>query len=225
MSGCVYDRQIACVDDEEKEHAEFEELGEAEALGQTEFIQDSEDMPDSEAVQGPGVIQEADGIQEPATEPESSIDIHAGMKQIGPGEWVETESADVESENMESENTELPNTEPTNEEPANPEHWQPEPEFSLKALNTTDMTGINAQIPGNWYKTENAYPQLEYFAVNEQELISSSSKASAVALVLPDGYTLADVLSEGALVLPTELDGQSIAVSYTHLTLPTNSRV
>lgn len=210
VSGCVYDRQIACVDDEEKEHAEFEELGEAEALGQTEFIQDSEDMPDSEAVQGPGVIQEADGIQEPATEPESSIDIHAGMKQIGPGEWVETESADVESENMESENTELPNTEPTNEEPANPEHWQPEPEFSLKALNTTDMTGINAQIPGNWYKTENAYPQLEYFAVNEQELISSSSKASAVALVLPDGYTLADVLSEGALVLPTELDGQSI---------------
>ena len=220
LSGCVYDRQIACVDDEEKEHAEFEELGEAEALGQTEFIQDSEDLPDSEAVQGPGVIQEADGIQEPATELESSIDIHAGMKQIGPGEWVETELADMESENMELTNgdladTELTNKEPsnpeqTNGEPSNPEHWQPEPEFSLIALNTTDMTGINAQIPGNWYKTENAYPQLEYFAVNEQELISSSSKASAVALVLPDGYTLADMLSEGTLVLPTELDGQSI---------------
>ncbi|EHI60798.1 hypothetical protein [Hungatella hathewayi] len=83
-------------------------------------------------------------------------------------------------------------------------------DFALKGLNTTQMTGPEASIPGTWYKAEHAYPQIPYFAQSEQELLSSSSKISAVALILPGGYTLADVLQAGDIVLPAEIDGQEI---------------
>ena len=83
-------------------------------------------------------------------------------------------------------------------------------DFTLMALNTTDMTGIESKIPGTWRKTENAYPQLEYFALHQQETISASSKASAIALILPRELTLSDVVKNGDIVLPSVIDGQEI---------------
>ena len=70
--------------------------------------------------------------------------------------------------------------------------------YSLIGLNTVDMIGHEARIPGNWYTTEQAYPQLSYFAEQEAEMVTTGSKVSVIALILPDGCTLA-------------------AVSYTHL--------
>ena len=85
-----------------------------------------------------------------------------------------------------------------------------EPEFSLKGLNTNRMTGVEAEIPGNWYLVEHAYPQLEYFASSDREVIESSSRAAAIALILPENTTLKDILEEGNLVLPAEIDGHGI---------------
>ena len=83
-------------------------------------------------------------------------------------------------------------------------------EFELRGLWTSDMAGAESVIPGNWRKTEHAYPQLEYFALNEHETIMSNSKLSVVALELPDGLSLADVLNTGGILLPMEVDGQEI---------------
>ena len=80
----------------------------------------------------------------------------------------------------------------------------------LKALRTKDMTGMENEIAGNWRKTDNAYPQLEYFALHEQETVAATSRASAIALFLPEELTLSDVVKNGELVLPSEIDGVEI---------------
>ena len=84
------------------------------------------------------------------------------------------------------------------------------PEFSLKAMNTKEMTGEVQQIPGDWYITSQAYPQIAYFAEHEQEAIATESKVSAIPLILPEGYTLEDVVTEDGIVLPAKIDGQEI---------------
>ena len=78
------------------------------------------------------------------------------------------------------------------------------------ALNTSQMTGPEAEIPGDWYLAEGAYPQLEYFALSGQEDMESCSRAAAIALALPDNVTLEDILEEGDLTLPGEVDGREI---------------
>lgn len=83
-------------------------------------------------------------------------------------------------------------------------------DIGLNALSTIHMTGIESEIPGHWRKTEYAYPQLEYFALHEHEIIADSSRASVIALMLPDEVTLADVVKNGELLLPPEVDGQEV---------------
>ena len=83
-------------------------------------------------------------------------------------------------------------------------------EFELRGLWTSDIAGAESVIPGDWRKTEHAYPQLEYFAQSEHETIMSNSKLSVVALELPEGLSLADVLNTGGILLPMEVDGQEI---------------
>lgn len=83
-------------------------------------------------------------------------------------------------------------------------------EFRLRGLNTEEMTGMEANVPGTWYLTEHAYPQIEFFAVSEQEEVMAGSMASAIALILPEGTTLLNGLGEGNIVLPSEIDGQEI---------------
>ena len=83
-------------------------------------------------------------------------------------------------------------------------------EDSLKGLLTAEMTGPETQIPGTWYTTENAYPQIEYFAGHENQMAADSSKMSAIALLLPKGRNLSDILNEGDIFLPQEVDGQEI---------------
>jgi len=83
-------------------------------------------------------------------------------------------------------------------------------EFGLKASNTINMTGTEIKLPGNWYMTENAYPQITYFALHENEIIAAASKVSAVALILPEGNTLAAVIKEGQIVLPSQVDGEEV---------------
>ncbi|WP_175422894.1 hypothetical protein [Hungatella hathewayi] len=83
-------------------------------------------------------------------------------------------------------------------------------EFELRGLWTSDMAGAESVIPGDWRKKEHAYPQLEYFAQSEHETIMSNSKLSVVALELPEGLSLADVLNAGGILLPMEVDGQEI---------------
>ena len=83
-------------------------------------------------------------------------------------------------------------------------------EAGLKALNTVRMVGKENEVPGEWRKVENAYPQLEYFALHEHEAVTASSRASAIALVLPEELTLADVVKKEELVLPSEIDGEEI---------------
>ena len=83
-------------------------------------------------------------------------------------------------------------------------------EFNLRALNTVEMTGTEAIVPGDWYLTDYAYPQIEYFALHENEQITATSKVSAVALILPAGTTLADAIKEGQIILPCEVDGEEI---------------
>ncbi|MBS4986054.1 MAG: hypothetical protein KH024_17885 [Hungatella hathewayi] len=82
--------------------------------------------------------------------------------------------------------------------------------YSLIGLNTVDMIGHEARIPGNWYTTEQAYPQLSYFAEQEAEMVTTGSKVSVIALILPDGCTLADAIKGEELLLPTQIDGQEI---------------
>lgn len=82
--------------------------------------------------------------------------------------------------------------------------------YSLLGLNTVDMIGHEARIPGNWYTTEQAYPQLPYFAEQEAEMVTTGSKVSVIALILPDGCTLADAIKGEELLLPAQIDGQEI---------------
>ncbi|MFR2848747.1 MAG: hypothetical protein ACLTC4_17250 [Hungatella hathewayi] len=83
-------------------------------------------------------------------------------------------------------------------------------ESGLKTSNTINMTGTEIKLPGNWYMTENAYPQITYFALHENEIIAAASKVSAVALILPEGNTLATVIKEGQIVLPSQVDGEEV---------------
>ncbi len=83
-------------------------------------------------------------------------------------------------------------------------------EFRLKGMRTADMIGSESGMPGAWRKTENAYPQLEYFALSDNETVAVSSRASVIALVLPDGQTLTDIVKNGDIVLPPEIDGEII---------------
>ena len=82
-----------------------------------------------------------------------------------------------------------------------------ETEFHLKELQTIDMTGAENEVPGNWRKTDNAYPQLEYFSASGNESIADCSKMSAIALALPEGMSLKDALAGYGPVLPSEIDG------------------
>ena len=84
------------------------------------------------------------------------------------------------------------------------------PEVELRGLGTSDMTGTESVVPGTWRKPEHAYPQLEYFALSGHETVMSNSKLSVVALELPDGLFLTDVLNTGGILLPMEVDGQEI---------------
>ncbi len=85
-----------------------------------------------------------------------------------------------------------------------------EAEFHLKAIDTSDMTGTESTIPGKWYTTEYAYPQIEYFAMNDHETIAAASKVSAVALILPKGTSLFEMLQDSEIILPSEIDGEQI---------------
>ena len=82
--------------------------------------------------------------------------------------------------------------------------------FALKGLNTVEMTGLESQVPGDWYMTDQAYPQIAYFAKHVQEIYAIDSKVSAIALILPAGMTLEDAVSEDGIVLPAEIDGAQI---------------
>ena len=72
------------------------------------------------------------------------------------------------------------------------------------------MTGLGTQIPGNWYLAEHAYPQIEYFAQSGQETAASYSRASVIALQLPAGTTLMEVLEGSGIALPEEIDGMGV---------------
>ena len=86
--------------------------------------------------------------------------------------------------------------------------------ISLEARNTVQMSGIEEYIPGTWYQTDNAYPQIEYFALHENQTIADYSRVSAVTLILPESMTLRNVtLEEGQIILPEEMDGQAITWS------------
>ena len=86
--------------------------------------------------------------------------------------------------------------------------------ISLEARNTIQMSGIEEYIPGTWYQADNAYPQIEYFALHENQTIADYSRVSAVTLILPESMTLRNViLEEGQIILPEEMDGQSITWS------------
>ncbi|MCQ4863512.1 ZmpA/ZmpB/ZmpC family metallo-endopeptidase-related protein [Pseudoflavonifractor phocaeensis] len=74
-----------------------------------------------------------------------------------------------------------------------------------QGLPSAEMVGADASLPGDWYYTENAYPQIAYFSAGE------GSRASAVALVLPEDVTLADSLQAGQSVeLAPDIDGTEI---------------
>ena len=83
-------------------------------------------------------------------------------------------------------------------------------EGSINGLSTFQMTGAEHMVPGSWYPAEHAYPQIPYFAQSENETVISCSMASAVALELPEGTMLSDILNEADILLPTEIDGREI---------------
>ena len=85
-----------------------------------------------------------------------------------------------------------------------------EPEFCLRGLDTIQMTGEDAQVPGRWHTTNQAYPQLEAFSQKEGGIAEIYSRASAIALILPEGTTLLDALSDSDILLPAEIDGAEI---------------
>lgn len=79
--------------------------------------------------------------------------------------------------------------------------------------NTVQIIGDESGLSGeSWYYTENAYPQIAYFANHENEIFRLRSSASAIALVLPEDITLSDALkaAENGLDLPAEIDGEEI---------------
>lgn len=80
----------------------------------------------------------------------------------------------------------------------------------VMGLNTSQMTGMEHTLTGNWYVAERAYPQLEVFAQSENETVRSYSRASVIALDLPEGTMLLDVFGEDDIVLPSEVDGEAI---------------
>lgn len=80
----------------------------------------------------------------------------------------------------------------------------------VMGLNTSQMTGMEHTLTGNWYVAERAYPQLEVFAQSENETVRSYSRASVIALDLPEGTMLFDVFGEDDIVLPSEVDGEAI---------------
>ncbi|WP_157140226.1 hypothetical protein [Hungatella hathewayi] len=79
-------------------------------------------------------------------------------------------------------------------------------------LSTRNITGMEAEVSGDWYLTGNAYPQISYFALNEHGIIADYSKVSAIPLLLPEGVTLSHALGDTAdlLILPGEIEGQEI---------------
>lgn len=66
------------------------------------------------------------------------------------------------AEAAKEEMTDPGNMETEEKDTATPADEKPAPsevaDFSLRGQNTADMTGPEAQIPGNWYRTANAYP-------------------------------------------------------------------
>ena len=79
--------------------------------------------------------------------------------------------------------------------------------------NTIRIIGDESGLSGeNWHYTENAYPQISYFANHENETFRLRSSASAIALVLPEDITLTDALTaaETGFALPAEIDGEEI---------------
>ena len=72
-----------------------------------------------------------------------------------------------------------------------------------------DESGLSCET---WHYTENAYPQISYFANHENETFRLRSSASAIALVLPEDITLTDALTaaETGFALPAEIDGEEI---------------
>ena len=86
--------------------------------------------------------------------------------------------------------------------------------FRLEGRNTAEMSGSEARMPGKWYRTEHAYPQIEYFAVSTNQAAAEYSKISAVALLLPEETNLqTPLLEETSITLPEEVDGQAIVWS------------
>ncbi|EHI61127.1 hypothetical protein HMPREF9473_00888, partial [, partial [Hungatella hathewayi WAL-18680] len=82
----------------------------------------------------------------------------------------------------------------------------------VTGLSTRNITGMEAEVSGEWYLTGNAYPQISYFALNEHGIIADYSKVSAIPLLLPEGVTLSRALGDTAdlLILPGEIEGQEI---------------
>ena len=84
-------------------------------------------------------------------------------------------------------------------------------------LPSAQMAGATAQRPeGSWYRTENAYPQIGYFAQHENERFALCSKAAAVAAFLPEDTALSDALAAGPaleIVLPQAIDEVALAWS------------
>lgn len=83
----------------------------------------------------------------------------------------------------------------------------------VTGMDTANMTGLEADLPGGvWHLAADAYPQLPYFAANENETVAQRSKASAIALVLPEGKTLVETLAKGnnVLELPEQIDGEPV---------------
>ena len=213
FKGCVYDKQMACAKDR-NEDIELEET-------ELEDTMLEGPLPGN----GPSGFPEQLPPDESQTETEED---HTGMIQVGPGEWIEAsveqpaaEEPSVEQSIAEETPVKQPGAEELFEnpeqpdpviaqEPATPSQVRELPEFTLKGLPTSQMVGLDAQIPGTWYYSENAYPQLEYFAYSSSQTAVDCSKASVIALVLPDEYTLADILEDGDIELPAEIDGQEI---------------
>ena len=82
--------------------------------------------------------------------------------------------------------------------------------ISLKGFDTIQLSGTAPQIPGEWYTTEHAYPQITCFASSEHETIREYSKVSVITLILPSGTSLEDVVEENSVVLPSSIDGEEI---------------
>ena len=206
FKGCVYDKQMACAEDR-NEDTELDETELEETLPGNEPSGFPDQMPPDEF----------------QTETEED---HTVMIQVGPGEWIEAPVEQSAAEEL-FENPEQPEADPAiASEPASPSQVRELPEFTLKGLPTSQMVGDSAQIPGVWYYSGNAYPQLEDFAFSSQETIADSSKASAIALILPDEYTLSDILQDGDLILPSEIDGQEIQwEAEGNVTIDENNRV